>query len=254
MDASAWLVVAAVVLVLAACRPPVMLPAVPDRRQRTMVFLVAVVTFVPGPRPPWASAGDAEVGREVYRANCAMCHGADASGMTGMHPSLRGAVQRLSREGVEVTIRQGRATSPPMPAWEGRLRDAQIDAVIAYVASLPPGPRNFGADQAMPGREGPMMGDRHPTDDREDAGMMSGGRMMGAWMGVLWLLWALLLVALIVLAVVAVLWLLRNPRDPGRGLHAGPPRSLAREELDRRYAAGELSRDDYLQRRRDLEG
>ncbi len=78
--------------------------------------------------------------------------------------------------------------------------------------------------------------------------------MMDGWMGVLWLLWALLLVALTVLAVVAVLWLLRNPRRPGRGLHAGPPRSPAREELDRRYATGELSRDDYLQRRRDLEG
>jgi hypothetical protein len=45
-----------------------------------------------------------------------MCHGSDAARMTGTHPSLRGAVERLSSEGVEVTIRKGRTTMPPMPA------------------------------------------------------------------------------------------------------------------------------------------
>ena len=29
--------------------------------------------------------GDPTVGREVFEANCAMCHGQDASGMMGMH-------------------------------------------------------------------------------------------------------------------------------------------------------------------------
>ena len=69
-----------------------------------------------------------------------MCHRQDAAGMMGMHPSLRGAVERLSREGVEVTIRKGRATQPPMPAFERRLSDQEIADVVAYIASLPPGP------------------------------------------------------------------------------------------------------------------
>ncbi len=94
---------------------------------------------------------DVESGREVFLANCAMCHGQDAGGMMGMHPSLRGAVDRLTREGVEVAVRKGRDTEPPMPAFEGRLSDQQIEQVIAYIDSLPPGPRNFGADPAEGG-------------------------------------------------------------------------------------------------------
>ena len=56
-------------------------------------------------------------------------------------------------------------------------------------------------------------------------------------------------VALLALVVVAIVWLVRNmtaqPRTGGQ--------SPARAELDRRYAAGELSRDGYLERRRDID-
>lgn len=77
-------------------------------------------------------------------------------------------------------------------------------------------------------------------------GMMDG--TMPGWMaGGMWvalLLWALLLVALIALAVAGTVKLLRG---------AAPPRErLAREELDLRYARGQLDRDEYLQRRADL--
>lgn len=166
-------------------------------------------------------AGEVEDGERVFRAECAMCHGADASGMMGMHPSLRGSVARLSREGVEVTIRQGRRTQPPMPAFEGRLTSDEIDAVVAYIASLPEGPRNFG-----PGEDGGMMGgDGMMMDDGVDASD----------------------IALVLLAVLAV-----------AGLAVGVvvitrTRGSPQRVLDRRYAAGELSRDEYLQRRRDLQ-
>lgn len=157
--------------------------------------------------------GDPVAGRRVFAANCAMCHGSDASGMMGMHASLRGAVDRLSREGVEVTIRRGRRTQPPMPAWEGRLSDRQIDDVVTYIASLPAGPRNFG-----PGADG---------------GMMAGGGGMRAW----WVL-ALAAVALVIAAI--AVWAVQ---------HSGAsPRRL----LDRRYASGDLTRDEYLQHRDDL--
>jgi mono/diheme cytochrome c family protein len=115
------------------------------------------------------SEGDVEAGREVFESYCAMCHGADATGMMGMHPSLRGAVERLTREGVEVTIRKGRRTTPPMPAFEGRLSDEQITDVVAYIASLPPGPRNFGPEAGGGGGMGDMMDDRRDRDGR-DAG------------------------------------------------------------------------------------
>ncbi|MDP8978494.1 MAG: cytochrome c [Actinomycetota bacterium] len=175
----------------------------------------------------------AEAGREVFRANCAMCHGDDAAGMMGVHPSLRGAVERLSLEGVEVTVRQGRDVSPPMPAFADELTEEQIADVVAYIASLPVGPRNFGRTEEMMGGDG----------------MMMDGGMSGLWL----LLWALFALVLITLAAFALVWLVQNLRGGGRrsARHAGD--SSARDKLDRRYAAGELSRDDYLQRRQDME-
>lgn len=88
--------------------------------------------------------GDAEAGADVFRDSCAMCHGSDATGMMGMHPALTGAVDRLSRDGVEITIRNGRATDPPMPSFDNRLSDDEIADVVAYIEALPDGPRNFG--------------------------------------------------------------------------------------------------------------
>jgi mono/diheme cytochrome c family protein len=113
--------------------------------------------------------GDPDEGSRVYRQSCAMCHGGDATGMMGMHPALTGAVDRLTVEGVEVTVRNGRATTPPMPAFVDRLNDEEIADVVAFVASLPDGPRNFGPDEDGGMGDG-MMG-----------GMMDGGP---SWMWV----------------------------------------------------------------------
>lgn len=183
------------------------------------LMITAVITVM---APAWAAQdADVDAGRRVFESNCAMCHGSDAAGMMGMHPSLRGAVDRLTREGVEVTVRNGRDTDPPMPPFEGRLTDREIEQVIAYVSSLPPGPRNFGPDT-------------------EGGGMMDG--MMGGWM---WIVPALVLMV-IALAVFAIV---RGSNDRRtRSTDASP-----RELLDRRYAAGEIGRDEYLQRRDDLD-
>ena len=188
---------------------------------------VAAVAFVPtavevaAGQEPDDAAGDVTAGERVFQANCAMCHGADAAGMMGMHPSLRGAIDRLSREGVEVTIRNGRRTEAPMPAFEDRLTAEEIDDVVAYIASLPDGPRNFG-----PGDDGGMMGG--------DGMMMDGGMDAGD-------------VALVALGVLAVAGLVAAAVVLARG------RASPRRQLDRRYAAGELSRDEYLQARQDLQ-
>lgn len=147
--------------------------------RRTRLGIVAVTAAVVAlmlsmatgaPSVAAQTSGDPEEGAEVYRSSCAMCHGGEATGMMGMHPALRGAVERLTREGVEVTIRKGRSTQPPMPAFENRLSDGEINDVIAYIETLPDGPRNFG-----PGDEGGMgrgMMDR----------MMDGG---SAWLAAL---------------------------------------------------------------------
>jgi mono/diheme cytochrome c family protein len=193
---------------------------------------VGLVLLTAVPSAGESPAGDGQAGRAVFEANCAMCHGADASGMMGMHPSLRGAVQRLSLEGVEVTIRMGRRTTPPMPAFSGRLSDQQIADVIAYIAALPEGPRNFGPGQGMMG-SGPAEGGMAQPQGRTGVGVLD--LLIGA-----------LLVGLIGLVAIALIRLVG-------GLRRSAARPSARDELDRRYARGELERDEYLQRRTDLE-
>lgn len=174
------------------------------------------------------SSGNQVDGRDVFEADCAMCHGSDASGMMGMHPSLRGALERLSLEGVEATIRNGRDTNPPMPAFEGRLRDDEIADVIAYLDTLPVGPRNFGAD------DGGMGGDMD--------GMMDGG---GMWS---WFAWSVLFLVVLAAVVIASIFIIRAMWG-SEGRSAGS-QSRAINILKERYARGEIDRDEFEERRR----
>jgi len=79
-----------------------------------------------------------------------------------------------------------------------------------------------------------------------DGNMMGGGMMGGAFM---WF-WVLFAVVVLALLVVGVVWLVRTLAGPG----PGGSTSTARQELDLRYARGDLTREEYLQRRSDLEG
>ena len=81
-----------------------------------------------------------------------------------------------------------------------------------------------------------------------DGGMMDGGMMMGM-MGGWMLLWALVGLALLVVAVFAAIWLVKHRSPAGPGVDPGPD-----EVLRRRYAAGEIDREDYLRMQRDLSG
>jgi mono/diheme cytochrome c family protein len=143
--------------------------------------------------------GDVTRGEEIYQANCAMCHGADATGMMGMHPALTGVVDRLTVAGVEVTIRNGRDTRPPMPAFDDRLDDTDLADLIAYLDDLPDGPRNFANDD----------GGRGMMDDQGMGGMMD--RMMGGGNVVLWIVVVILAAALA--GVIGYLIASRRPRD-----------------------------------------
>jgi putative membrane protein len=86
----------------------------------------------------------------------------------------------------------------------------------------------------------------HGTMQQMLGGM--GGNMMGG--GFEWF-WAILWVVVLALLVAGAIWLARTltrPSNPPSG--PGP----ARAELDLRYARGDLTREEYLQRRADLEG
>ena len=79
-------------------------------------------------------------------------------------------------------------------------------------------------------------------------GMHGGGDhdSMMEWMGAWMLFWLFVGVLVVVLIITALVWLIRNMRGGSSG------RGGAFDELDSSYARGELTREDYLQRRADL--
>ncbi len=76
--------------------------------------------------------------------------------------------------------------------------------------------------------------------------MMDGMMGMG-WMMVLWVLIGLAVLALLILGIV---WLVRSLTD--RSSDAAQVEDSAQRELRRRYAAGEISQDEYQRRLDDL--
>ena len=101
--------------------------------------------------PKETDAATLAMGEKIYRDNCAKCHGNDAQGdpqwrkvgADGQYPppplNGTGHSWHHSRAVLHDIIKNG---SPPgqgnMPAWGGKLSDAQIDAVISYIQSLWP--------------------------------------------------------------------------------------------------------------------
>ena len=87
-------------------------------------------------------------GGEIYKANCAVCHGANAEGAPNWHragpdgkypaPPLNGTGHDWHHptSALKWTIREGTGKlGGNMPAWKGKLSDADIEAVIAWFQS-----------------------------------------------------------------------------------------------------------------------
>jgi mono/diheme cytochrome c family protein len=92
-----------------------------------------------GPAPPSASK-DLEMGAKVFADKCSPCHGTDGKGNPAIGtPNFTSAkIQNsLSDEAIVKTIRDGKKGTP-MPAWAGKLSDAEIQDVAAFVRSLGP--------------------------------------------------------------------------------------------------------------------
>jgi putative membrane protein len=61
------------------------------------------------------------------------------------------------------------------------------------------------------------------------------------------IIWIVVLIAIVAL----VVWLVRSLAGPGAH-HMPPRRSSGLDVLEERYARGEISRDEYLEKKRDL--
>ena len=81
----------------------------------------------------------AQSGESTFKAKCAMCHGADglATGPMGKMmniPSVKSPdFRKLTESEMIADTTNGKAK---MPAYKGKLTDAQIREVVAYMRSL----------------------------------------------------------------------------------------------------------------------
>jgi cytochrome c6 len=100
-----------------------------------MGLLTLLVVGVVGLCTASAVAQDAAA---TYKAKCAMCHGADGKGSAiGLKMGARDLtspdVQKQTDAQLVETITKGKNK---MPAYEGKLKDAEIKDLVAFIRSL----------------------------------------------------------------------------------------------------------------------
>ena len=99
-------------------------------RGTMLAILVAGISLLSTP----AAADDAA----TFKAKCAMCHGADCKGSAvgqkmGVHDFTSADVQKMSDADLAEVISKGKNK---MPAYAGKLQDADIKGLVAYVRQL----------------------------------------------------------------------------------------------------------------------
>lgn len=84
--------------------------------------------------PAAEPAGSAPGGQALYSANCAGCHGADATG--GFGTDLTAATYQYGKtpDDIKESISNGRGGS--MPGFSGQLSPAEIDQLVDYLLKL----------------------------------------------------------------------------------------------------------------------
>jgi cytochrome c6 len=80
-----------------------------------------------------------QLGQAIYNAKCAMCHGADGAGNTAVGKAMK--VRSLkSPEDLKATdaelFKDTKNGVGKMHGYAGKLTDAQIQEVVAYIRSL----------------------------------------------------------------------------------------------------------------------
>ena len=97
---------------------------------RLLVTIAVLSLLVALALPPMAAADAAA----DYKAKCAMCHGADGMGKPPMGSNLTTAdVQKMSDADLTAAITNGKGK---MPAYKGKLTDAQISDLVKYIRTL----------------------------------------------------------------------------------------------------------------------
>ncbi len=103
--------------------------------KKVLTAMIAIALFISVASPVFA----AEDGKALFSSKCAMCHGPDGKGQTAMGKNMKlrdltsAEVQKQSEAEITTIITSGKGK---MPAYKGKLTDAEIAAVAKYVKSL----------------------------------------------------------------------------------------------------------------------
>ncbi|PSB10391.1 cytochrome C6 [Pleurocapsa sp. CCALA 161] len=96
-----------------------------------LVLLTAAMFTLATP----AIAGDAASGGKIFSANCAACHAGGRNVINGAKTLQKDALDKYEMNSLEAITNQIINGKNAMPAFKGRLTDAQIDDVATYVLS-----------------------------------------------------------------------------------------------------------------------
>jgi cytochrome c6 len=96
-----------------------------------LVFLTAAMFTFATP----AMAGDAANGGKIFSANCASCHAGGKNVVNGAKTLKKEALDKYEMNSLAAITNQVTNGKNAMPAFKGRLTDAQIEDVATYVMS-----------------------------------------------------------------------------------------------------------------------
>jgi mono/diheme cytochrome c family protein len=97
----------------------------------------------PRPIPVAADDGAMRAGQAIYKDSCAACHRDAGTGEAHLFPKLAGSAQvqsddpttlvRVVLQGTRAVSTPDAPTAPAMPAFDWRLNDAEVAAVLTYI-------------------------------------------------------------------------------------------------------------------------
>lgn len=94
-----------------------------------IVFILSVAGFFLFVAFESFDSTDSTTGKDIYRLNCAGCHGTDRSGYSDIYPSLIKIQVRLSKEEVLKQLNNGKGQMPPFL----HLTPEEKNALIAFL-------------------------------------------------------------------------------------------------------------------------
>ena len=115
------------------------------KRWITVALMAAIATSLSASSietrvPALAATSSAPAGQKIYNANCSACHNANGTGESGVFPPLAGNPMVTGSPDKVIGLTgaatvNGKTYSGAMPAWKGKLSNADIADVITYIRS-----------------------------------------------------------------------------------------------------------------------